>query len=74
MSGSNFPNGSLVMRVWQFDGSGEMVAKFQYFSDALNFAESMATKIPSDSHYFYLAVCDYENKFKCFFRPKLAAE
>lgn len=73
MAGSNFPNGSLVMRIWQFDGSGEMVAKCQYFNDALTFCELLAKKIGAEQPYFYLAVCDEENKFKCFFRPKEAA-
>lgn len=70
MAGSNFPNGSLVMRIWRFDGSGEMLAKFQYFSDALSFAKANAEKISGDQDYFYLAICDHENKFQCFFRPK----
>lgn len=70
MAGSNFPNGSLVMRIWRFDGSGDMIAKFQYFSDALSFAEAAAKKIAGDQDYFYLAVCDHENAFKCFFRSK----
>lgn len=73
MSGSNFTNGSLVMRIWRFDGSGDMLAKFQYFSHALEFAKEQAAK-ESSQDIFYLAVCDHENKFQCFFKPKAAEE
>lgn len=73
MAGSNFTNGSLVMRIWRFDGSGDMIAEFQYFSDALSFAKASAEKLSSGQDVFYLAVCDDENKFQCFFRPKTEA-
>lgn len=70
MAGSNFTNGALVMRIWRFDGSGDIIAKFQYFSDALSFAKASAERISGDQDIFYLAVSDHENKFQCFFRPK----
>lgn len=72
MAGSNFPNGSLVMRIWRFDGTGEMLAKFQYFSDALSFAKWSAERASADQDIFYLAICDHENKFQCFFPQKKA--
>lgn len=71
----NFTNGSLVFRLWSFDGSGETVAKFQYFSDAKTFAEAKASedreKQPDHAKgYFYLAVCEAENEMKAFFPIK----
>lgn len=73
MSGSNFPNGSLVMRIWRFDGNGELLAKFQYFGDARDFADTKARNERADIDVFYLAVCDHENSFQCFFPPKKEA-
>ena len=70
---TNFTNGSLVMRVWNFDGSGEMIAKFQYFSDAKKFAEMQAAATPDDCNYFYLAVCDSECDFKAYFSAGVSA-
>jgi hypothetical protein len=70
MSNGNFTNGSLVMRVWQFDGCSELLAKFQYFGDAQDFAKTMAAKAygsDNENKYFYLAVCDYECKTQAFF-------
>lgn len=65
MSNSNFPNGSLVMRVWRFDGHAELIAKFQYWSDAADFAKAKAASEPN-AHFFFLAVCDYECKTQGF--------
>lgn len=67
MSNGNFTNGSLVMRVWRFDGGGEILAKFQYFGDAVSFAEmkleqDKEREANKDCSYFYMAVCDYECK------------
>ncbi len=71
MSNGNFPNGSLVMRVWRFDGSGEILAKFQYFFDAelyckAKMAWDTENKANRENQFFYLAVCDYECKFRAF--------
>ena len=71
MNNGNFTNGTLVMRVWRFDGSGEILAKFQYFNSAELFCraqiewdkENGANK---ERQFFYLAVCDYECKFRAF--------
>ena len=68
----NFTNGALVFRLWTFDGSGEIIAKFQYFSHAKGFARKMAeddrvTKPGSAKEYFYLAVCESENETSAFF-------
>ena len=74
----NFTNGALVFRVWNFDGSGEIIAKFQYFPDAKSFAEMLAKsdreKRPDSSGWFYLAVCEAENEMKSYwpFEPKKA--
>jgi hypothetical protein len=67
MSNGNFTNGSLVMRIWRFDGGVEMMAKFQYFSDAVAFGEMLLTRdkergANENCSYFYMAVCDYEGK------------
>lgn len=57
----NFTNGSLVLRVWRFDGGSELLGKFQYFSDAKMFAAAkMASEADRTKDYFFLAVCDYE--------------
>ena len=71
----NFTNGSLVFRVWGFDGGGEIIAKFQYYPDARAFAEMLATNDrehrPEDSKkWFYLAVCDNENDMRAYFPIK----
>jgi hypothetical protein len=66
----NFTNGSLVLRVWRFDGESELIAKFAYYDHAKSFAESMFnqdTERKADlSSYFYLAVCEYECEAKAF--------
>lgn len=71
MSNGNFTNGSLAMRVWRFDGTGEVLAKFQYFSDAelycnARMADDKERGANKDRAFFYLAVCDYECKFRAF--------
>lgn len=66
MSNGNFTNGSLVMRVWKFDGDSELVAKFQYWGDACDFADAYAAKHPGEDKWFMLAVCDNELRAKAF--------
>lgn len=71
MSNGNFTNGSLVMRIWRYDGSNDVLAKFQYFSDAELFCKTMLDRdkengANKDNSWFYLAVCDYECKAKAF--------
>lgn len=61
---SNFTNGSLVFRMWK-DGSGEVLAKFQYFSMAKDWAKSEANR-PDGNGMYYVAVCDAENKFQAY--------
>ena len=54
----NFTNGAMVFRVWP-DGSGEVMAKFQYKSHAELFAKAIAEKDTcerNDCEHFYLAV------------------
>lgn len=65
---SNFTNGALVFRVWP-DGSGEVLAKFQYRSHAESFAKSMAigdAAQRNDCTHSYLAVCEAENSLRGF--------
>jgi hypothetical protein len=67
MSNGNFTNCSLVMRIWRFYGGVEIVAKFQYFVDAVAFGEMLLTRdkeyeTNKEFAYFYMAVCDYECK------------
>jgi hypothetical protein len=64
----NFTNGSLVLLVWPLTGGTEIVANFQYYSDAKDFAEAQAKKINPTSNVFYIAVCDYENEAKAYFK------
>lgn len=71
MANGNFTNGSLVMRVWRFDGSGEILAKFQYFDSAELFCRAQIEQdkergANKERNWFYLAVCDYECKFRAF--------
>ncbi|MFA6180471.1 MAG: hypothetical protein WC696_12735, partial [Candidatus Methylopumilus sp.] len=57
-------------RVWT-DGSGEVIAKFQYMLDAESFAAAKAAKdaeTKPDCSHFYLAVCEAENALQAF-RP-----
>jgi len=66
----NFTNGALVFRVWT-DGSGEIVAKFQYLLDAEAFAKMKAAKDAEqrdDCTHFYLAVCEAEDALQTY-RP-----
>ena len=56
MSKGNFPNGALVSKIWR-DGSGECIAKFQYFTDAVEWAEQKS-KAPKDGGLMYVATCD----------------
>lgn len=68
---TNFTNGALVFRIWRFDGSGEVIAKFQYMSDAEAFAQGKATedagRRPVDAaQWFYLVACESECRVKAF--------
>lgn len=63
---TNFKNGAMVFRVWP-DGSGEVLAKFQYRSHAESFAKSMAEGDAAqrgDCTHSYLAVCEAENSLR----------
>ena len=65
----NFTSGSLVMRLWNFDGTGEVIAKFQYFDDAKDFAAMKAradAKQEKCDDWFYVAVCDDECDMQAF--------
>lgn len=71
MSRGNFTNGSLVLRIWRFDGSSELTAKFQYLSDAVLFCEAKVAQeaergANKDRSWFYLAVCEDECKAQAF--------
>lgn len=71
MSNGNFTNGSMVMKIWRFDGTSEIIAKFQYLSDAEFFAQKKLEADQSDGRntdrsWFYLVICDYECKAKAF--------
>lgn len=71
MSNGNFTNGSLVLRLWRFDGGTEMMGKFAYYDDAKLFAKILMDRDLERSDgtpkaYFYLAVCDYECSAKAF--------
>ena len=71
MSTGNFTNGSLVFRIWRLDGSCDLLAKFQYRSDAELFAQlcvdkNTANGVNKDGSYFYLAVCESEIFAKAF--------
>lgn len=65
---SNFTNGAMVFRLWP-DGSGEVIAKFQYRSHAEAFAKSMATSDAEqrdDCTHSYSAVSEAENSLRSF--------
>lgn len=67
MSTGNFPNGSLVMRVWRFDGGVDLLAKFQYWDHAVKFARAQSeqdSSCPTDT--FFIALCDYECRAQAF--------
>lgn len=75
MAYSNFTNGALVMRVWRFDGNTELIAKFQYYSDAKAFASmavarDLGRNANGEDRWFYLAVCENECEAQAFFEPK----
>lgn len=71
MSNGNFINGSLVFRIWRFDGGCDLLAKFQYRSDAERFAQLLVEiddqrGTNKDRAHFYLAVCENEVFAKAF--------
>ncbi|RWK39284.1 hypothetical protein [Mesorhizobium sp.] len=71
MSYSNFTNGSLVFRIWRFDGGTEVLAKTQYWDQATLLCEALLKRDKdrgsnSDQSYFYLAVCENEVKAQAF--------
>jgi hypothetical protein len=57
----DFKNGSRVMRIWP-DGSGEIIASFQYYINAVEWAKKQADKEDHKKNILYVAVCDYENR------------
>jgi hypothetical protein len=59
----NFHNGALVFRVWK-DGSGEIIAKFQYLTDAERYADQRAKGDDGTSAVAFVAVCE----FNCYMR------
>lgn len=72
---SNFTSGALLMRVWRFDGSAELLGKFQYYSDAKDFGQMRVGQdkergANTDGRYFYLAVCEAECSVQAFFDPE----
>jgi hypothetical protein len=75
---TNFLNGALVMRMWRFDGSSEMLGKFAYFDHAKDFAAMMLARdaergANADNRWFYLAVCESENEAQAFGQKKADA-
>ncbi len=67
---TNFTNGALVLRVWRFDGTSELLAKFQYFNDAKAFGELCFNRDVEHkakiANYFYLAICEHECAVQAF--------
>lgn len=65
---TNFTNGSIVFRAWGMLESGEILAKFQYFSDANAWAKLKAEEDAKkrDHKTSYIAICDHENKFSIY--------
>lgn len=59
MSAQRFTNGSWVFRIWHSDGSGEVLAEFQYFDDAKKWAEHKAAADTTGSYASYLAFDTY---------------
>lgn len=59
MSNGNFTNGSVVFRVWS-DGSGDIIAKFQYMPDAQRYAEQRASEDDGTSAAAFIAFCDFD--------------
>ena len=73
---SNFTNGALLMRLWRFDGSGDVVAKTQYFDDAVVMGEALIARdrdrgSNKDGKWFYLAVCESQCEVKAIFDSDL---
>lgn len=71
MANGNFTNGSLVFRIWRFDGGCDLLGKFQYRSDAEAFAQMCMDRdtgsgANKSNDYFYLAVCESEIFAKAF--------
>ena len=56
----NFTNGALVFKIWRGDGSGEVLAKFQYMQDAKRWAEFYTQNADKSNSWFLTAVCESE--------------
>lgn len=65
------PNGALVLRIWG-DGPTEILAKFQYFERAKDYAEALSVEDDSGytGHLGYLAVSEDEAAATFFPNPK----
>lgn len=59
---SDFTNGTIVAKVWRFDGGSDMVAKFQNFADACAWAKLF----PYSTDWFYVAVCSSDPQVRAF--------
>lgn len=56
-----FVNGSTVSRVWG-DSSSELIAAFQYESNAVEFAKMAATDETRPTNVFYVVSCHLNGK------------
>lgn len=60
-----FPNGASVSRMFE-DGSGEVLAFFQYEDAAVKFAELLAAEIQDGYWHTYIVASHYDGKLKKF--------
>ena len=68
-----FKNGAVVSRAFD-DGSGELLASFQYFPDAVTWAKSKSEKDEeSDMGSIIIATCLHSGKSRVFASPLVAA-
>lgn len=69
----NFTNGTLVFKIWRADGSGEVVAKFQYLTHAKDWAKHYTENADKSNDWFYVVVCEYECEVATYLPPALVA-
>ncbi len=67
----NFVNGALVFKIWRRDGSGEVIAKFQYTMHAKHWAEFYASGCDKSNEWFLVVVCESECEVQTHMTPVL---
>lgn len=69
----NFTNGALVFKIWRSDGSGEVIAKFQYMLHAKDWAKFYTSNADKSNDWFLTVVCESECEVQTYLPPAVGA-